>query len=158
MNAFDQAAVYLSRQMRTRKQTEDYLSRKGYSRDEIREACDMLESYHYLDDLEYARLYFETAGRKEKGRARILKELAAKGVSRGTAEEAERLTETPDEFETALALAERIFADQDLSGMDWKEKEKIRARAARRLASRGFASDVIFRAIRKAESEKENTE
>ena len=158
MNASEQAAVYLSRQMRTRKQTEEYLAKKGYSRDDIREACDMMEEYHYLDDLEYARLYFETGYRREKGRARIRQELLARGVSREILDEAEDMTDAPDEEETVLAIARKALEGEDLSGADWKQKEKIRARAARKLASRGFRGDIVFRAIRLAESEKENTD
>ena len=157
--AFEQAALYLGRQMRTRKQTEDYLRKKGFAADEIDEACDLLEEYRYLDDLEFARMYFESGYRKSKGRRRIRQELSAKGVSRGRIDEAETLVPQPDEEETALEIARQVLEGSGFSGAeDRKDKDRIRARAARRLASRGFQTDVIYRAIRRAETDKENEE
>ncbi len=58
-----------------------HLKDKGFSENEILETVDELEQYHYIDDLAYSRMYFEYGFQKGRGRMRIRRELAEKGVA-----------------------------------------------------------------------------
>ena len=59
MDALEKATSYLNRKSHTEKEVKDYLLRKGYEEDESAEAVRRLKEYGYLNDLAYAKLYFE---------------------------------------------------------------------------------------------------
>jgi len=151
MDALEKATAYLSRKPHTQQEVTDYLLRKEYSPDETAAAVARLKEYGYIDDLAYAKLYFEYGFEKARGKDRITRELAGKGVSRDVIEQAfEQLEETPDEEETAFMLASQIIreTDADPEEMTYEEKQKLRAKIVRRLASRGFSGGVCYRAAR----------
>ena len=154
MDYRQRAVRYLSIRPRSQKEMADYLRGKGCPAEEAEAILCELQEYHYLDDLEFARMYAEAGFEKGRGKQRILRELAAKGISREMAEEAmELLEDIPDEHQVALQIAREILRGVDLESMDRKEKEKIKARVARRLASRGFETGIIYRVIRESEEE-----
>ena len=151
MDALEKATAYLSRKPHTQQEVTDYLLRKEYSPDETAAAVARLKEYGYIDDLAYAKLYFEYGFEKARGKDRIARELAGKGVSRDVIEQAfEQLEETPDEEETALMLASQIVreTDDDPAEMTYEEKQKLRAKIVRRLATRGFSGSICYRAAR----------
>ena len=151
MDALEKATAYLSRKPHTQQEVTDYLLRKEYSREETATAVARLKEYGYIDDLAYAKLYFEYGFEKARGKDRIARELAGKGVSREVIEQAfEQLEETPDEEEVAYSLALQIVqeADADPAEMTYEEKQKLQARIVRRLASRGFNGGICYRAAR----------
>ena len=151
MDALEKATAYLSRKPHTQQEVTDYLLRKEYSREETADAVARLKEYGYIDDLAYAKLYFEYGFEKARGKDRIARELAGKGVSRDVIEQAyDELEEVPDEEGTAFSLAQQIVreAGADPAGMTYEEKQKLQAKIVRRLASRGFSGGVCYRAAR----------
>lgn len=105
MDVREKAVSYLNSRPRTRQELIRHLKDKGFSENEILETVDELEQYHYIDDLAYSRMYFEYGFQKGRGRMRIRRELAEKGVAADVIEIAfEELEEIPDEFETAYPL------------------------------------------------------
>ena len=47
------ALRYAGMYVKTRGQTEDYLRRKGFDKEETEDALNMLEEYGYIDDASY---------------------------------------------------------------------------------------------------------
>ena len=133
MDVREKAVSYLNSRPRTRQEVIRHLKDKGFSENEILETVDELEQYHYIDDLAYSRMYFEYGFQKGRGRMRIRRELAEKGVAADVIEIAfEELEEIPDEFETAYSIA---------------EKRKLEGKIGRRLAGRGFSMDTIHKVV-----------
>ena len=153
MDAREKATAYLSRKPHTQQEVTDYLLRKEYSPEETAAAVARLKEYGYIDDLAYAKMYFEYGFEKARGKDRIARELAGKGVSRDVIEQAyDELEEVPDEEETAFSLAQQIVreAGADPADMTHEEKQKLQAKIVRRLASRGFSGGVCYRAARES--------
>lgn len=149
MDAIEKAVSYLNVKPRTRKQTTEYLKGKGYDSGEIEEAADRLEEYGYLNDLDFARMYFEYGFEKGRGIVRLRRELEEKGVDRSLIDEAySQLEDVPDQFEAALDIAFGIT--EGASAESYEEKQKLRAKVVRRLASRGYSGDVAYRAAKEA--------
>lgn len=147
MDAKERAIWYLNSRMATCGQMRQYLRRKGYEDDEIDPVIEELKEYGYLDDLKYSRLFIEAGFEKGRGIDRIRRELRGKGVENDIIALAEEEIEKPDEFQMALEIGERIMENIDANELEYEEKEKIKARIARRLAARGYSPDVIYRVI-----------
>lgn len=151
MEALEKATTYLNRSPHTEKEVIDYLLRKGYERGEAESAAAQLKEYGYIDDLSYAKLYFEYGFEKGRGTDRIRRELAGKGISRELIDLAyNELENVPDEYEMALSLAARI-ADESggVTGeMSYKDRQKLQAKIVRRLAARGFSGSDSYSAAR----------
>ena len=153
MDALEKATSYLNRKPHTEKEVMDYLLRKGYEQEESAEAVRRLREYGYLDDFAYAKLYFEYGLEKGRGKERIVRELAGKGVARDLIDQAfYDLEDTPDEGEMARQIAAQILAEagKDLGALSYEEKQKLQARIARRLASRGFSGSICWSTARDA--------
>ena len=151
MDALEKATAYLNMKPHTAREVTDYLIRKGYETGETEEAVKQLAEYGYIDDLAYAKMYFGYGFDKGRGKDRIVRELAGKGVNRDIIERAfSELEEVPDEREMAFALAKQILmeSDADLKDMSYDEKQKLRAKIVRRLASRGFSGGLCYSAAR----------
>lgn len=146
MDVREKAVSYLNSRPRTRQEVMWHLKDKGFSEEEILETVKELEEYHYIDDLAYSRMYFEYGFEKGRGRNRIRRELAEKGVSSEIIEIAyDELEEVPDEFEMALSIAGSIVRGIDPSELEYSEKRKLERRIGRRLAGRGFSMDTIHK-------------
>ncbi|MCR5035474.1 MAG: recombination regulator RecX [Clostridia bacterium] len=153
MDALEKATAYLNRSPHTEKEVIDYLLRKGYEQDEAESAAADLKEYGYIDDLSYAKLYFEYSFEKGRGRDRIVRELTGKGVSREVIDQAyDELEEAPDEYAMALHLAAQIV--QESGGpsdeMSYTDRQKLQAKIVRRLSSRGFSGGVCYNAARES--------
>ncbi|MDO4869384.1 MAG: RecX family transcriptional regulator [Bacillota bacterium] len=143
MTAIDKALYYLNIKPRTRQQVIDYLQKKEFEQDEIDAAVRELEEYRYIDDYNYCQLYFEMGFEKSRGIGRIKRELLSKGVDKEIIEEAlENMGQVPDQYDMARQLAESI-----LQTLHDEDKQKLKAKLARRLAGRGFAADVVYRTV-----------
>ena len=146
MDVREKAVSYLNSRPRTRQEVMRHLKDKGFSEEEILETVKELDEYHYIDDLAYSRMYFEYGFEKGRGRNRIRRELAEKGVSSEIIEIAyDELEEVPDEFEMALSIAGSIVRGIDPSELEYSEKRKLEGRIGRRLAGRGFSMDTIHK-------------
>lgn len=152
MNAIDRAMSYLNLRPRSCKEIERYLKDKGYEENEIKEAVQQLIEYKYLDDANFARIYIQYGFDKGRGSVRIKQELLSKGVADHVIEDAfyqlEDEGEMPDQFQLALKIGIDVVRDVDVSSLDYKEKKKLEAKVGRRLASRGFCTDIVYRVIK----------
>lgn len=157
MDARTKATNYLNVKPRTRAQVIKYLTDKGYGSSDILDTVASLEEYKYIDDENYARLYFELGFEKGHGISRIRRELAEKGIERDLIEavcnELEDQDAVPDQYEAALeiglaAAAEYgIDPEQDEAGesLDYEQKTRLQSKIARRLAARGFSGETAYR-------------
>ena len=137
--AFGKAVDYLARAMKTTKQLEDYLTKKGYAEDVVEKVIDKLKGYKYLDDQTYARLYTEQS-KSHKGERRIKQELLNKGISHAEVDDQVQI-DTDDQIATATTLAQKYLKNKD---RDIKTMQKLQ----RFLLYRGFDFDVVNSIIR----------
>lgn len=148
MDVRERAVSYLNIKPRTKVQVIKYLRSKGFEDEEIKEAVDELEEYHYIDDLNYSIMYFEYGFEKGRGLIRIKRELEEKGVPSDIIEAAyDELESVPDQYETAADIAKGMLNGLDTETMEYDEKRKLKAKIGRRLASRGFSMDVVYKVI-----------
>jgi len=146
--AIDKALSYLNRKPCTKMQIIKYLTDRDFDRDIAFETAAQLESYHYIDDLEYCRMYFQYGFEKGRGIGRIKRELSEKGVASDIIDIAyEELEEVPDQFEAAFAIGESMVAGIAMDELDFDAKRRLQAKIGRRLAGRGFSMDVVYKVI-----------
>lgn len=134
--------------LQSRAYTESKLRSKlkegGYPQESIDSALAYVKSYHYVDDLQFAKDYIvNQAGKKSK---RVLEQdLIARGVSRDEIEaafaEAAEKGDGPDE----LALAQMWLAEKryDPAQADFAEKRKVAAFLSRK----GICAETIRKAM-----------
>lgn len=147
--AAEKAASYINIKPRTRHQIVQYLKDKGFEEDVILQAVAELEEYHYIDDFDYCKQYFQYGFEKGRGLERIRRELTEKGVSSDVIQMAyDELEDVPDQEEMALSVAAPMVAGLDLESMAYDEKRKLQAKIGRRLVSKGFSSEVAYKVIR----------
>ena len=145
-SAMEEASAYLASRMRTIAEMRTHLASKEYSADEIDEAVRELEELGYLDDYQYALRYYEYNREKKRGSFRAMRELSDKGVDEEIIMNSREdfLHEFKvDEFEDALALAERIVRDSGGTELS----DKLSAKLARRLESAGYQRNDIIRVL-----------
>lgn len=146
--AAEKAAAYVNIKPRTALQVRTYLRGKGYEDDVIDQVIDQLKEYHYVDDLQYAEMYFRYGFEKGRGVSRIRRELAEKGVAAELIDMAyEKLEDVPDQVEMAMEIAESMMRGIEIEELDYDAKQKLKAKIGRRLMSRGFSSDVAYKVI-----------
>ena len=146
--AAEKAAAYINIKPRTAYQVKTYLRGKGYEDDVIDQVIDQLKEYHYVDDFQYAEMYFRYGFEKGRGVSRIRRELCEKGVSSEVIDMAyEELEDIPDQAEMAMEIAMSVIRGIDIEELDYDEKQKLKAKVGRRLQSRGFSSDIVYKVI-----------
>ncbi len=147
--AFDVAASYIANRPRTIAETRAKLKEKGYDSEEIESAIASMIDYNYLDDYSYCMAYFRYAYSKQRGRRRIIRELMEKGVDRDLIAQAYDDfcdEEHIDEYAMALEIA-RGELRSALGQSKLQIDEKLVARIGRKLDSRGFAMDDIYKLL-----------
>ena len=148
--AAEKAVSYINIKPRTAQQVKKYLKDKGYEEDVISEVVEQLKEYRYIDDMEFALLYFRYGFEKGRGVSRIRRELSEKGVSSEIIDIAyEELEDVPDQVEMAIEIASSVISGIDMDDLDYEAKQKLKAKLGRRLMSRGFSSDVVYKVIGK---------
>lgn len=152
--AFEAACAYLASRMRTTGEVRKHLESKGYGSGEITEAVNDLIGMRYLDDYQYALRYYEYNREKKRGSMRAERELAEKGIDRETIQNAREdflHEQMIDEYEDALEIARKeVFVPGDAFGDGTKTREvddRLSAKVARKLESRGFARGDIYRVL-----------
>lgn len=144
----DKAVSYVNIKPRTKLQVMQYLRDKGFSEDNIMETIKEMEKYHYIDDLQYAGMYFEYGFAKGRGAARIKRELSEKGVASEVIELAyDELEDVPDQLQMAMKIGESMLRGIDVASLDYDGRRKLQAKIGRRLAGRGFSSDIVYKVI-----------
>lgn len=128
--AVQKAADYALKNLKTKRQVKDYLTRKGYSEETVWYAVDKLKEYGYIDDAEYSRRFIESTA-KRQGRRLTEYKLMAKGVKKDDIATAYESAETND-LENARALCEKYLKNKE------KTKENV-LKAYKYLIGRGFS-------------------
>lgn len=140
--AMEVAASYLADRMRTISELRKYLGNRDYTEKEIDETVSEFIGLRYLDDYQYALRYYEYNYEKKRGMKRAARELAERGVDRETIRNAGEdfiYENNIDEYAMALELARKELVRE--------VDDRLVARVARKLESRGFANDVIIRVL-----------
>ena len=141
----------LSARMRTEQEIRDILKRTAYDDEEIEATIAELVGYGYLNDERYCGEYFLYAKARGKADARIVRELAQKGISAETARnviEELRAAEMQDgsgmaeDRDAALLVARKMLRGQWEDGK--AADDKFLARVGRRLAGLGYDGSVIY--------------
>ena len=78
--AFDVALNFLSATPKSKYEVRQKLFKKGFSIAVIDKAMEKLEEYHYVDDVEYAKIYISSVSKKSK--REIIEKLKKKGVEK----------------------------------------------------------------------------
>lgn len=138
--ATSKALDYLSRAPHTRHDIIKKLEQKGFDSDISQMAADNLCEMGIINDTEYASLYIEYAKEKYYGPSKIRYELTSHGVDGSVINEVMNSMECSDADELSDMLMQKY------RGYDFNDP-KVKQRATRYLASRGFGFDVINRAI-----------
>ncbi len=148
------ASAYLANRMRTVFEVRKHLKEKEYPPEEIDEAIDELTGLKYLDDYQFAIRYYEYNREKKRGSLRAERELAEKGIDKETIRNAKEdflFEQKVDEYEDALAIARKeVFVPSDIYGGEDVAKElddRLSAKIARKLESKGFARGDVFRVL-----------
>lgn len=140
--AMEAAASYLADRMRTIAELRRYLANRDYTEKEIDETVSELIELRYLDDYQYALRYYEYNYEKRRGMKRAARELAERGIDRETIRNAGEdfvYENSVDEYAMALELARK----EAIREVD----DRLVARVARKLETRGFANDAIIRVL-----------
>lgn len=157
----------LSARDRTEKEIGDFLREAGCSAEEVAKITEEFREWGYLDDEKYCRRYFEYGRSRGKASARIIKELAMKGISaertrsvlEAMKEEAEDSRgpresaggQYKDDKSTALSVGMKMVANQVEAGKP--VDDRFLARVGRRLAGLGYDSGTCYYVIGKIRSE-----
>ncbi|EOV9527646.1 recombination regulator RecX [Bacillus cytotoxicus] len=151
--AYLQAISYLSYQMRTKQEVEEYLRKKEVGQAIISEVISKLLHDRYINDKEYAVLYVRTQSNvNQKGPSVIRKELLRKGVQEVIITHS--LQEYPKEkqVDNAFMLVEKKKRSyQKHSFLQMKQKLEDM------LIRKGFSRDVIQICLEELKEEKDDS-
>jgi SOS response regulatory protein OraA/RecX len=152
--ATEAAYAYLASRMRTTEEVRKYLEGKEYPESEITETLNDLIGMRYLDDYLYAARYYEYNRDKKRGVMRAERELIEKGIDRETVRNAKEdflYEQGVDEYSDALEIARKeVYTKKDIYGDEVVVREmddRLSAKIARRLESKGFSRADIFRVL-----------
>lgn len=142
----DTALSYLEHRERSFFEMKSHLMSKGFQEEEIRKELQYLEELHYLDDERYCADYLEYGMQKGRGPVRLQFELKEKGIGADKIQKAlEESFDRSTEKEAAMREAQKLLNRMDGSSHEgWKPEEKLIAKIARKLASLGYHTEVIY--------------
>ena len=112
----------------TRYALSEKLKQGGYPESAIREALDYVESFHYIDDKQYAADYIEY-NKEQKSQRKIFQDLIQKGISEDLIREAweEHAGDESREMEKEQILYWAKKRNFSAETADYKEKQKMMA-------------------------------
>lgn len=128
---------------RTRWELQDRMERAGFSEDVITDAITYVESFHYIDDLRYARRFAEIY-RESRSITRIRQDLKKRHVPEEYIEIALEEISYDDSVALARELKKLCKGQEEFT---YDEKQKIAAKLYRK----GFRTDDIFHALEQVE-------
>jgi len=138
--AFNLSLRYLNLRIRSTKEIQDYLFKKGFSKQAIDEVIERLKNLKFLNDKTFGESLIRNRQRKGKSSYLISYELKQKGLDEKTISELKE--NSLNDLETAKNFVERKkHLYQSLSKIEYRNK------MGRLLQSRGFSWDVIKKAI-----------
>ncbi len=139
------AMSLLNHKDRTKWELQDRLERAGFSEDVIEDAIAYVESFHYIDDLRYAKRFAEIY-REARSVSRIRLDLKKRHVPEEYIEVA--LEEIG--YDDSPALARELGKlCKDGGELSYMERQKIAAKLYRK----GFCPEDIFQAMEDVQSE-----
>jgi regulatory protein len=146
-NCLKDAIKYLSARSRSESEIASYLARKGHEPESVAEVIAQLKAERLIDDDAIAgRWAAQLAESGKIGRAMAAYKLMQRGITKETAHSAVDIAwEGTDEAGAAL----EIISKSAIFTGDKEQDEKILAKQARRLKSKGFSSEAISKALRK---------
>jgi regulatory protein len=139
----------LSRRDYTTAELRTKLRSREYPHDEIEEALRRLTADGLLDDRRAAVTHVRQSGAKGRGRHRIERELASRGIDRATAREIAAAMPAGDETASIERFLARKRLSLPLSAAD-------RRRVFQQLLRRGFPAETIARALRSPAPDEES--
>lgn len=144
LRAKKRALFLLERMDRTEHQLSEKLKRSGYPEICVEEAVAYAKSYHYIDDLRYARHYIRYH-QCQKSRQKLKLDLMQKGVSRSDIETAmDEVFDGDEKGQIRHLLQKRHY---DCRNSDEKEQR----RTYQFLVRRGYKSSDILSVMRSPE-------
>lgn len=145
LKSFSAALNYLSFRPRSKKEMENYLAKKGFSRAAIESALNKLENYRYIDDFTFASSWTKSRlNNKQMSKRMIAYELYHKGIDRDVIDKVLEMVDEEEEERAALALAEKYF--KRYQGL---EKKQMLYKISQALARRGFDWGLIQKVCNK---------
>ncbi len=131
--AMNKVANLLSKTIKTEKQVQDYLYKKGYSPVTVRFVLSKLKEYEYINDEKYIDAYIKTY-RKKYGVYKIQSELLQKGIKKDILESS--ISSFQSSKDVVRAIAEKYMKNKVV---DNSNLQKLR----QHLAYKGFTWDEI---------------
>ena len=117
-----------------------YLTRKGFSKEIIKQTIDYLSRLRLVDDLSFARAWAESKAKQSIGKTRLRFELLKKGLKPNIINQViEETFESVDEEKTVRGLVQRMM--QKYSKLD---KDTAKRRLWSYLSRRGFSKDIVM--------------
>jgi regulatory protein len=139
------ALKYLTRQARSRKETLDYLIRKGFDKTVSENILEYLENLNYIDDQKLAAHYADYRKNfKKEGKIRIEQELFRKGIS---IEVISGVIEHLFKENEELILA-KSFAKKFLLKMESQDPEKLKKKLIYKLKRKGYCDNTVLAVIK----------
>lgn len=126
----------LERMDRTETQLRQKLTELRYPKEIVEEAVSYVKSFHYIDDVRYARQYIESRGERESIR-QMRMALLQKGIAGEILDGVLQDTEPPDEEKQIRRWMEKRQYDPEAAD------EKERARMYRFLLRKGYSCENI---------------
>ncbi len=147
--AYNMTLNYLKYRMRSQREIEAYLKRKGFDYENIERVVEKLKEYDLIDDEAFAKaLMRDTVSAKPVGRRMVAYKLKQKGVPDEIIDMTVELIDDEEEFERARELAQKQY--RRYGGCPTtKELHKI----GRTMARRGFNWDTINRVLKEVREE-----
>lgn len=137
-SAFELALGYVSKYAKSKKQTLEYLMRKGYAYPVAFKAIEKLCSYGYLSDDDFAES-FVLQNKGANGKLLLKQKLRQKGIDEKCADRAIN-EHFEDEAESALRVAEKYMRNKERTYEGF-------GKCYRYLLSKGFSYDSASAAI-----------
>jgi len=145
--AKDYALRLLDARAYTKKAMAEKLKNRGTNPEIIEETLEFLQSYHYIDDEEFARRYVQSASKQGKsGKRKLLYDLIAKGIEKEVAHAAIEQTEFEETDAIIPLLEKRLKGDYSFQNI---------MKAKRYILSRGFSTEAIDMALRRLKQNEE---
>lgn len=139
--AFDKAIGQLAVRMRSKKEIEEFLKKKGYLPQTVQTVLAKLAEYGYVNDVAFAHEMVRSFG--GLGKRALEEKLRQKGVDKQIVEEV-LVVSDEDEEEKARKLAQKFLRTR-------ANAKNLREKLMRHLAGKGFSFDICAK-IAKSET------
>ena len=134
--AVDKAMTHLSASMKTRKQMNDFLIKKGYTQAVAQYVLEKLEYYKLVDDYAYCRAYVNSVS--GKGKRALEADLYKRGADKAAIEEV--LSDFEEDGDEAKALLQKYMRGKEVT------KESLN-KGFKYLLSKGYGYDTVKDAV-----------